>query len=164
MQCKIRICDACVMSNLLYCLHTAWLSSAELRKLDAFQARCLRRISGIAHSFVSRISNETILHNTAQLKLSNIILRRQMTLMAKVAIQPDLDILRSAVFKPSSFALIDDTFERARGRPRACWPREVYKHCVAAVGNVNLLSSFWQTTAAAQKAWIALVKQYCVSL
>jgi hypothetical protein len=93
-QREVRIFDAFVTSKLLYCLHTAWLGKAELRKLDAVQACCLRRISGTPHSYMSRISNETVLHNTAQHKMSNILLQRQMTLMSKVAIQPDLDILR----------------------------------------------------------------------
>ena len=41
---KIQIFDTCVGSQLLYCLHTAWLNKAELRKLDGFHARCLRKI------------------------------------------------------------------------------------------------------------------------
>ena len=66
-----------------------------------------------------------------------------MTLMSKVAIQPDLDILSRVMFKPSCFDRVDNTFECARGRPQACWSREVLKNCVAAVGDVNLMSSFW---------------------
>ena len=85
----------------------------------------------------------------------------QMTLMSEVAMQPDLDIPRRVIFKLSSFVPIDNTFESDRGRPQACWSREVFKHSVAAVGDVNLLFSFWQTTAAAQKSWMALVRQYC---
>ena len=43
-QQKIRIFQACVVSKLLYCLHTMWLNKAELRKIDGFQAKCLRSI------------------------------------------------------------------------------------------------------------------------
>ena len=37
---KIRMFEACVLSKLLYSLHTAWL-----KKLDAFQTRCLHPAS-----------------------------------------------------------------------------------------------------------------------
>ena len=44
---KVRIFDACIGSQLLYCLHTAWLKKASLRKLDGFRARCVRKNFGI---------------------------------------------------------------------------------------------------------------------
>ena len=54
---KILIFDTCVGSQLLYCLHTAWLNKAELRKLDGFHARCQRKILGIPHPCISRVLN-----------------------------------------------------------------------------------------------------------
>ena len=56
-QHEVRIFEACIGSQLLYCLHTVWLNKAALRKLDGFQARCLRKIPGVPHAYVSRISN-----------------------------------------------------------------------------------------------------------
>ena len=58
---KTRIFEAYVVSRLLYCLHTGWLSEVELRKLDGFHCSCLRRIYGIPHSYVNRISNHELL-------------------------------------------------------------------------------------------------------
>ena len=46
-QQKIRMFQACMVSKLLYCLHTMWLNKAELRKIDGFQA------SAFVPSFVS---------------------------------------------------------------------------------------------------------------
>ena len=46
---KLRIFEACIIPKLLYCLHMACLNAADVRKFDAFQAACLRDISGIAH-------------------------------------------------------------------------------------------------------------------
>ena len=37
---KLRVFNACVVSKLLSCLHSAWLNKAELRRLDAFQTSC----------------------------------------------------------------------------------------------------------------------------
>ena len=51
----IRIFDACIASKLLYCLHTGQLSTQALRRVDTFQARCLRRILGIQHSYISHV-------------------------------------------------------------------------------------------------------------
>ena len=68
---KLQIFSACVVSRLMYSLHTAWLCKADLRKIDAFQARCLRSILGIPHSFISRVRNETVLQEAGTEKLSN---------------------------------------------------------------------------------------------
>ena len=60
-QQKIRIFQACVVSKLLCCLHTMWLNKAELRKIDGFQAKCLRSILHIPPPYISRVSNATVL-------------------------------------------------------------------------------------------------------
>ena len=41
---KLQIFTACIESKLLYGLQTAWLSVVERRRLDGFQARCLRQV------------------------------------------------------------------------------------------------------------------------
>ncbi|CAE8717083.1 unnamed protein product [Polarella glacialis] len=38
---KILIFNACVISKPVYSFHAAWLNTAECRRLDAFQAKCL---------------------------------------------------------------------------------------------------------------------------
>jgi hypothetical protein len=74
---KIRIFEVCVVSKLTYCLHTAWMKKPEMDRLDAFQARCLRRILGIPHSYVSHVSNATVLHTAGARKMSFTLLQRQ---------------------------------------------------------------------------------------
>ena len=73
---KIRIFEACVLSKLLYCLHTAWLNKAELRRLNAFQSKCFRKTLNIPHSYVSRISNKTVLEQGGRQEISNILTYR----------------------------------------------------------------------------------------
>ena len=102
LQKKLRIFEACIMSKLLYSLHTAWLNTVERRKLDAFHFRCLRRIAGIKPSYVSRVSNESVLQTTKQRRASNTLLQRQMLFMGKVARLPDTDATRQNVFSPFS--------------------------------------------------------------
>ena len=57
---KVQIFQAVVVSRLLYGLGSAWLDVAEIRRLNGFQARCLRKVVGIKPSFVSRISIQRI--------------------------------------------------------------------------------------------------------
>ena len=44
-----RHCFGCIASKLSHGLHAAWLGRQALRRADAFQARCLRRILGFLH-------------------------------------------------------------------------------------------------------------------
>ena len=90
---KLQIFSACVVSLLMYSLHTAWLCKADLRKLDAFQARCLRSILGIPHSFISRVRNETVLQEVGTEKLSIILWRRQLLLLGRIAQLPREDVM-----------------------------------------------------------------------
>ena len=80
---KLQIFEACVLSKLLYCLHTVWLNKQELAKIDALQARCLRRIMGIQHSYFSRVSNQAVLAEAQAQRLSIVLLKRQLLLLGK---------------------------------------------------------------------------------
>ena len=125
---KIQIFEACVVSKLLYGLHTAWLKSAELAKLDAFQARCLRKILHIPHSYYSRISNEEVLQRASRRSLRNILLARQLLLFHGIAQKPDDHPVRKAVFRPGSSVVQTPSGKRRRGRPRQAWVVEVTRH------------------------------------
>ena len=89
-QQKIRIFQACVVSKLLYCLHTMWLNKAELRKIDGFQAKCLRSIFRIPPPYICKRS-------------SSILKFRQLCLFQSIAVLPDDDVRRRCIFQPNSF-------------------------------------------------------------
>ena len=57
---KLQFFEACIVSKLPYSTHICWLDVAKMRRLDAFQARCLRQIQHFPHSYISRISNEDV--------------------------------------------------------------------------------------------------------
>jgi hypothetical protein len=161
---KLRIFDACVLSKLLYCLHTTWLNVAERSKLDAFHVRCLRKIVGVAHSYVSRISNQIVLERAGRGKLSAVLLQRQLELMANIARKSDDDVLRSILFENSTCHLKQLAGKRRRGRPRAVWASEVFKHALLVAGSHEALDAYWQNTVVAHSIWQAAVQQYCSSL
>ena len=160
---KLRIFDACVLSKPLYCLHAAYLNQQELARLDAFHVKCLRKITRIPHSYISRISNNTVLERASSTKLSRTLLRRQLELLAHVARKPDADPVRMSVFKPNTVDLKDRAFKRKRGRPRLTWATKVHKHALHAAGNIDALRNFLKYSAEASMAWKAAVRQYCAS-
>ena len=127
---KIRIFDACIGSQLLYCLHTAWLNKAFLRKLDGFQARSLRKILGIPHSYLSRVPNVEVLKQAAAKPYSKILMYRQLQLIARIAALPSSDVMRTCVFEEGSFQLQGHAKPRCRGRPKQVWTSQVYQLAV----------------------------------
>ena len=88
---KLRIFQVCVVSKLLYCLHTMWLNKAELRKIDGFQEKCLRSILHIPPPYISRVSNATVLQRSHCKPLSAILKFRQLCLFQSIAVLPDDD-------------------------------------------------------------------------
>ena len=162
---KIRIYEACVLSKLLYCLHTAWLKTHELARFDAFHAKCLRKILGIPMSYISRIPNITVLHTAASQKLSSVLLQRQLTLLAQVARKGDDDPLRSIVLKPSSVELRDLPAKRKRGRPRLTWASEVYKHAVKVCQTSHFpINDIRRNDPLSAQAWKRAAQHYCSNL
>ena len=142
---KLWVFNACVASKLLYCLHTAWLNKADLRRLDAFQASCLRKILRIPHSFISRVSNAEVLSRANHRMLSKILQYRQIMLLKRVADLPSEDVMRTCVFQSDSFNLPGVQGSRRRGRPRKRWAVEVYRF-VKSMADYDRcsLDSLWQ--------------------
>ena len=96
---KVRIFEACVMSKLLYNLHSLCLTQAETNRLDAFHVRCLRRVLKIAPSFYSRVPNKDVLQAAGTKSASHMLLERQLLWMGGLAARPDDHILRKSIFK-----------------------------------------------------------------
>ena len=67
---KIRIFQTLIASRLLYGTSSAWLNVAEIRWLDRFQARCLRRVLNVKPAFISRTSTAETLSRFGQFKFS----------------------------------------------------------------------------------------------
>ena len=80
----------------------AWLNKHLVKKLDGFYCKCLRRILGISHSYISRISNAFILKQFNSKPLSQILLYRQLILFGRVARMSDSSTMRQLVFAEQS--------------------------------------------------------------
>ena len=112
-----------VISKLLYGLSSAWLNKAEMRRLDGFYCRCLRAILRIPPSFVSRVSNATVLQQSSQPALGRQLRQQQLLLYGRVARAPDNDVLRKLTFSPGSLQPVASRYIRKVGRPRNEWSK-----------------------------------------
>ena len=122
---KIRIYMAVVVSKVLYSLDSLWLLQSDLRRLDAFHCRSLRKVLRIPCSYVSRISNEIVLENAGSMQLSKMLTDRQISLYKKIAQKPDDSFVKQLVCT-SSGEPIRWQMKRGRGRPRQQWCQSVF--------------------------------------
>ena len=67
-------------------LNVVVLNKAELRKIDGFQAKCLRSILHIPPPYISRVSNATVLQRSHCKRLSAILKFRQLCLFQSIAV------------------------------------------------------------------------------
>ena len=125
--------------------------------MDAFYSKCLPKVLGIAPSYYSRISNQSVLQTACRQRLNSLLLETQMLLMTNISRLPSSSMVRRAVFEPGSTALRKPIHKRKRGRPCATWNSEVYKHCVAAAGSTHGFQDAWREA----HYWKLQVKEYC---
>ena len=160
---KLRIYDACVVSKLVYGLHTATLNKTERCRLDGFHARCLRRILRIQHAFYSRVSNKTVLSLANSMALSTRILQRQLLYLGDIARRDHEDPVRCSVFLPGSLDTIPSG-ARKQGRPRRTSADTVLRTAQDIAGTPQKFSALMAPTAHAKSAWCAAVLKYSIQL
>ena len=152
---KVEIYRAMIVTRLLYGLSSAWLNAADLRRLDGFHCRCLRRIVRIPPAYVSRVSNASVLDQASQPKLSKLLLKQQLVLFGRVARAPESDPLRKITFC-NDLRPVTDQFVRRVGRPRNEWA--VMLHREALKMNADMSSIIHNVF-----EWKRAVHRYCQS-
>ena len=123
-----------VTSKVLYGLSSAWLNVCEQRRIDGFQARCLRSVLGIKPAYWSRVSNLKILEQACQRPYSKQLLCQQLLLYGTVARAADTEITRAATFCPGSLRPATDRYVRKRGRPRNEWATMLHQEALKMTG------------------------------
>ena len=123
---KLQLFGALITSKVMYSLNSAWLNKQERRRLDGFQARCLRHIFNIPHSYISRISNKTVLEKAGVQPYSSQLLKHQLVWFGKIGRANGEDVLRRLTFQPDSVKPVTDLYARAPGRPRHEWAKCLY--------------------------------------
>jgi hypothetical protein len=127
MQRKVELMDSIIFSKIKYAVAPAWLSKKDLRRLDGFQARCLRQAFGIAHSFRSRVSNQRVREIAGRQPLSQQIKDVQLKLLEKVLTVPSKKELRDATFLPQTDIPLTSAYVRKVGKPRHNWAEQLLK-------------------------------------
>ena len=91
--------------------------------LTVFQAKCLRSILGIAHSFQSRVSNQEVLKRACHRTASQTLLQQQLCQLGRVLNSEDRSPLFSVSFVSDLSSLKPETshYIRRQGRPRKEW-------------------------------------------
>jgi len=161
---KLEVFEPCIVCKVLYGMHVSWLNKADQQKLDVFQASCLRKIAGIEHSYVSRVSNKTVRETLGCHPLSHKLLERQLLFLGRIAQAESDNVLRQAVFKDNSIELLSVQGPRRKGRPRKHWINELYGISKRIAGSTHSLANLWANDHASRGAWEKAVKEYCSQL
>ena len=127
---QLLIFDEVVRSKLLYGLETIQLTGAMLKKIDAFQIRCLKRILRIPSTFTDRQNpNRVVLQRCTEILYQNQGDQREFELFSRsyhrrksrslghVLRSRDEDPMRQVSFQPSSAMRVQYGKKRvARGK------------------------------------------------
>ena len=118
---KLRLYCSMVETKLLYGLSCCCFTVAQQRRLNGFQAKCLRRIVGIKPSFISRITNKEVLRRVGHVDATTLLSQMQLQLLGKVLRAPATSQLRAAAFTPGTLQSATSRYVRRVGRPRREW-------------------------------------------
>jgi hypothetical protein len=154
---KLSICHALVESKLLHGLATVCMNVAELRRLNGFQNKCLRKILGISSSFLSRVSNKTVMQHASCKSASAQLLAMQLRLLRKVVLTESVHPLRSSCMVGDTLQPLVSHYIRRVGRPRKEWLSTVLPHGLQIVsGNAFTIREMMLD----KHVWKQLVKRY----
>ena len=118
---KLHIFSALIESKLLYGLACCCFTKAEQRRLDGFQARCVRQVLGIRPAFFSRISNVTVLKRADHLTATSLLTKQQLLMLGKALRAPQDSLLHRAAVVPGTLVPATSRYIRRTGRPRKEW-------------------------------------------
>ena len=93
---KLQLLASLMLSKLMYGVCSAWLPQSDLRRLDGFQARCLRRLMGIKPSFPPTANNEKVRQLAGSQPPSTSVRQQQLHLMHQVPEDSEKHCLRRA--------------------------------------------------------------------
>ena len=100
---KQYIYEACVLSKLLYSLDGICCKAVDRKKLNSFHCTCLRKIHKIPHSYISYVSNTSVLNYAWSKPLEDILLCRQLVFFGDIIASDHISLLRCAFFAPNEF-------------------------------------------------------------
>jgi hypothetical protein len=137
---KFKLFNAIVVSTLLYGAETWALRAADETRLNAFGAKCMRRILGVKWS--DRIPNTELYEKSRQVPIAKMIRKRRVQWFGHIMRMDESRITRKLLnWNPSG--------KTKRGRRRANWLKNVTKDAVALNTDIDCLAE----TAKDGKKW-----------
>ena len=157
---KLRVHDAVIINKILYGLESASLTNAEYERLDAFQAKALRKMLGITHAYHSHVSNEVVMQ-TANLrirlkegktitKMSEKLIGRLIESMAHRTRAEEDDLTKICTINHNG-SRSSAGFKRT-GRPRIKWYDQAVNACFNRLVSLGLLLPNWREDARIDEA------------
>ena len=151
----VQIYKTLVESKLLYGLAACSLNAAQERKLDGFQARCLRTILGVGPSFESRVTNEEVRRRAACKPATKSLLQQQLVQLGKVIRSSPDSPLYAVSLHPVTRQPMVGHFVRRVGRPSREWVPTVLSAAVALCGSQAAVFQI----ALDEKKWRRVIQQ-----
>ena len=142
------------MSNLNRRLSAFCLNAADIRRLDGFQNRCIRKIIGVKPSYISRVSNKDVLTKAGHRPISELLRKRRLQLLGKVLRAPPDHPLYTACFIPGTLTPATEQFIRRVGRPAKEWVKEVSNDAILLCGSLDAA----KTLAQHKRFWTNMLK------
>ena len=146
---KIEFFRSLILSKLRYGFASAWLSKADLRRLDGFQARCLRKMLKVPPAFISRISNERVRQIVDEQPFSKLVRATQLKLLGQVFMDPNKKQLRQVAFQADGLTPATEAFVRKVGRPKHNWVDQLTNIMRQAAGSLHN----WQKITTSMRDW-----------
>ena len=138
---KLAVYRAVVMTSLLYGCETWALYRKQLKTLDQFHLRCLRKIMGI--SWEDRVPNTEVLHRANMPGVEALIIKAQLRWVGHVVRMDDTRLPKMIFFS-----------ELASGTRNTGRPLKRFKDCLkASLGACGLSTPNWETLAVDRCAW-----------
>ena len=153
----MRIYVTLVESKLLYGLTSMCMTKADSRRLDGFQARCLRQACGIPPSFISRVSNAIVRSIADHPSASSVLQQHQLQMLGRILRTTSAAPLSAVSFMPGTLRPATCRYIRRVGRPRKEWIPSVLQEAYRRNdGRVDL-----EAAAASPKHWKEAVVDRC---
>ena len=146
---KLQLFDSLIQSRLKYAVASAWLLKSDLRRMDGFQATCLRRILKIPAAFYSRVSNKIVLERSCVELFSKSVRKLQLKLLGQVVTNPGKSALKHVAFHGTSLVSETSAYVRRIGRPRQNWTDQLMQMMQEAAPTQEV----WARTVGSLQSW-----------
>jgi len=138
---KLQIYSTLVESKFLYSMVSLVLTTAQQRRVNGFQNRCLRRIIGVLPAYVSRVSNAIVLQRSSYIPATRLLQKRRLQQFGKILRSPEGHPLRTATFVPNTTIPRTEQYVRRVGRPCKEWTKEVIHETTFLFGSLEAAST-----------------------